>query len=61
MFDAVDENTVDEEQARTVGALYYAMQVGVVIQWLLDPDNAPTPDDLVTGLRAIAKQATDHD
>ncbi|TDD56119.1 TetR/AcrR family transcriptional regulator [Saccharopolyspora elongata] len=61
MFDAVDENTVDEEQARTVGALYYAMQVGVVIQWLLDPDNAPTPDDLVTGLRAIAKQATEHD
>lgn len=59
LFDAVDEATVSDEQARTVGALYYAMQVGVAIQWLVDPDNAPTADDLVTGLRAIVEQVTD--
>ncbi|GAA2797901.1 TetR/AcrR family transcriptional regulator [Saccharopolyspora taberi] len=61
MFDAVDEDTVDEEQARTVGALYYAIQAGVAIQWLLDPDNAPTADDLVAGLRAITARAAADD
>ncbi|MGP4020867.1 TetR/AcrR family transcriptional regulator [Saccharopolyspora sp. 5N708] len=59
MFENVDEATVDDEQARTTGALYYAMLVGVVVQWLIDPDHAPSPEDLVTGLRSIIDQATE--
>ncbi|MER7078384.1 transcriptional regulator, TetR family [Saccharopolyspora kobensis] len=60
MFEGVDEDTVSEEQARTVGSLYYAIQAGVVIQWLIDPDSAPSADDIVAGLRAIAAKAAEE-
>jgi hypothetical protein len=54
MFDAVDESTVDERLERTLGAFYYSLTVGLVVQWLLDPDNAPTAEDLTEALRTIA-------
>ena len=54
MFEGVDESTVDERQERTLGAFYYSLIVGLVIQWLLDPDSAPTAEDLAESLRTIA-------
>ncbi|MER7015152.1 TetR/AcrR family transcriptional regulator [Saccharopolyspora sp. NPDC000359] len=60
MFDGVDEDTVSDEEARSVGALYYAIQAGVVMQWLIDPDGAPKAEDLVAGLRAIAAKAVEE-
>jgi AcrR family transcriptional regulator len=54
MFEAVDESTVDERQERTLGAFYYSLTVGLVVQWLLDPDNAPTAEDVAEALRTIA-------
>jgi AcrR family transcriptional regulator len=54
MFDAVDEETVDERQERTLGALYYSLTVGLVVQWLVDPDAAPRASDLAEALRTIA-------
>lgn len=60
MFDGVDEDAVSDEQARTIGAVYYAIQAGVVLQWLIDPDSAPTADDIVAGLRALAAKAAEE-
>jgi hypothetical protein len=54
MFEGVEEGTVDERQERTLGSFYYSLTVGLVIQWLLDPDNAPTAEDLAEVLRTIA-------
>jgi AcrR family transcriptional regulator len=54
MFEGVDEDTVTPEQERALGSFYYCLVAGLVIQWLLDPDNAPTAEDLAEALRTIA-------
>jgi AcrR family transcriptional regulator len=54
MFDGVDEDTVDERQERTLGAFYYSLTVGMAVQWLLDPEGAPTAEDVAEALRTIA-------
>ncbi len=54
MLQQVDESAVDEKTARTVGSFYYALQVGVLAQWLVDPEHAPSSRDLAEGLQAIA-------
>jgi AcrR family transcriptional regulator len=54
MFDAVDEETVDEHQERTLGAFYYSLTIGLVVQWLIDPASAPTADDIAEALQMIA-------
>lgn len=36
------------------GAIQFALITGVMTQHLIDPDRAPTADDVITGLRAIA-------
>jgi AcrR family transcriptional regulator len=53
MFDAVDEDTVDEHQERTLGAFYYSLTVGLLVQWLIDPDSAPTARDITDALQTI--------
>lgn len=59
MFDAVDEDSVDERQERTLGAFYYSLTVGLVVQWLVDPDSAPRANDIAEALTTIsAKIAT---
>jgi AcrR family transcriptional regulator len=60
MFEGVDEDTVDGRQERTLGSFYYCLTAGLVIQWLLDPDNAPTAEDLAEALRAIAEKISDE-
>lgn len=39
-------------RARTVGAFYQALLLGVMAQWLVDPERAPTGRDLGAALRA---------
>jgi AcrR family transcriptional regulator len=39
---------------RAVGAFHYALMTGVIAQWLIDPDRAPTAKDLTRALRLIA-------
>jgi AcrR family transcriptional regulator len=43
----------DPEKARVAGLLYQALVAGVMIQWMVDPETAPSAKDLTQGLRAI--------
>lgn len=44
----------DPETRRLLGGLYQAILGGLVVQWLVDPDNAPTGKDLVAALALAA-------
>jgi AcrR family transcriptional regulator len=50
----VAEATLAEETVRTLGAVQSALVAGVMMQWLTDPDNAPTAAEITRGLRALA-------
>jgi AcrR family transcriptional regulator len=52
----LDPDGDDHRVARAVGSLHQALLSGVLIQWLIDPDRAPSAADLATALRAIARQ-----
>jgi len=43
-----------DEQARAVGSLHQALVSGLLVQWLIDPDRAPSPADLAAAMAAIA-------
>lgn len=43
----------DPEKARVAGLLCQALATGVMIQWMVDPDTAPTADDLTEGLKVL--------
>jgi AcrR family transcriptional regulator len=53
----VAEEDVSAEAARTLGSVYSALLSGVMMQWLLDPEAAPSGADVVAGLRAMAALA----
>jgi AcrR family transcriptional regulator len=48
----------DDEQARAIGSLHQALVSGIVVQWLIDPERAPSAADLGQALQAIAGQIT---
>ncbi|MCQ4044568.1 TetR/AcrR family transcriptional regulator [Streptantibioticus rubrisoli] len=54
LFLGVDQSTLDEQQSRTVGSFYYALLNGVMVQWMIDPDSAPSASDLAEALRTIS-------
>jgi hypothetical protein len=39
---------------RAVGSFYLALLNGLMVQWLLDPERAPTGHDVAEALRGIA-------
>ncbi|MEU2242160.1 TetR/AcrR family transcriptional regulator [Streptomyces sp. NPDC018338] len=43
----------DPEKARVAGLLCQALATGVMIQWMVDPDTAPSADDLTEGLKVL--------
>ncbi|SEC42735.1 TetR/AcrR family transcriptional regulator [Streptomyces sp. TLI_105] len=43
----------DPEKARVAGLLCQALATGVMIQWMVDPDTAPSADDLTAGLKVL--------
>src|SRR5262249_2291649 len=53
LFGNIDA-AVDEKKAWTLGAFYQALMSGVMVQWLTDPERAPSGHDLVEALRMIA-------
>jgi|Tabmets5t2r1_1033131.scaffolds.fasta_scaffold02495_4 AcrR family transcriptional regulator len=52
LFHGLDP-ALDEKQARVVGSFYLALLPGVMAQWLIDPEHAPTGHDLAEALRTI--------
>ncbi len=44
----------DERLAYAVGSIHQALLSGVLVQWMIDPDAAPSAADLTLGLRTIA-------
>jgi AcrR family transcriptional regulator len=55
LFGTVDEDT-GHATARAVGSFYQALVTGVMVQWLIDPEHAPSGHDLAVALREIARQ-----
>jgi AcrR family transcriptional regulator len=45
--------TLDQQKAWTVGSFYLALLSGVMAQWLIDPEHAPSGRDLAQALRTI--------
>jgi AcrR family transcriptional regulator len=54
----IPEETLDSQSERTVGALQLALMSGVVMQWLIDPDHAPSGRDITDGLVGLAAHIT---
>jgi hypothetical protein len=48
---------VDDESALAVGSLGLALVNGLVLQWLVDPDRAPSGREVAAALRAVATSA----
>jgi AcrR family transcriptional regulator len=53
LFQNLEESAVDERLARTVGSFYLALMSGLIVQWLVDPERAPSGSDLTEALRTI--------
>ena len=47
------DGAVEGHKAWAVGSLHQALLSGVLVQWLIDPDHAPTGSDLAYGLKTI--------
>ncbi|GAB2871585.1 TetR family transcriptional regulator [Streptomyces mayteni] len=54
--DAETDPEVDERTARAIGSVHMALTIGLIHQWLVDPERAPDADELALGLRAIANR-----
>jgi len=54
MLTRTAEDQLDEATVRTVGSVQMALMSGVIVQWLVDPATAPSPEQIVAGLRALA-------
>jgi AcrR family transcriptional regulator len=49
------EDQLDDATVRTVGAVQMALMSGILTQWFTDPANAPGPEQIVAGIRGLAK------
>jgi AcrR family transcriptional regulator len=47
------DGAVEEHKAWAVGSLHQALLSGVIVQWLIDPEHAPSGSDLAYALRTI--------
>ncbi|MDT7701381.1 MAG: hypothetical protein QOJ30_3706 [Pseudonocardiales bacterium] len=54
MFHALPEDPdAADRQGHVLGSFYQALLTGVMMQWLLDPQNAPTGTDISEALRLL--------
>jgi AcrR family transcriptional regulator len=53
LFQGTDESMVDERVAQTVGSFYVALMSGLITQWLLDAQRAPSGGAMAEALRKI--------
>jgi AcrR family transcriptional regulator len=47
-----------DDDARAIGSLHQALLSGVLVQWLMDPERAPSAADLARALVAITSRVT---
>ena len=47
------EDTLDDETVHSIGSVQMALMSGVMVQWLVDPEHAPRPEQIAAGLRAL--------
>lgn len=50
----LDTEGISTDAVSKVGMVYHALLTGVMAQWLVDPDHAPSADDLTEGMHTIA-------
>lgn len=55
----IAEDTLDGEAERTLGSVQLALMSGILVQWLIDPDQAPAERDIVEGLLGLAGYLSD--
>ena len=48
----------EDEDGRAIGSLHQALLSGVLVQWLMDPERAPSAADLARGLLAITNHVS---
>ena len=53
LFDGTER---DEDTGRKLGTLYQALLAGVAVQWLVNPDHAPSPHDLADAIRILGAE-----
>jgi AcrR family transcriptional regulator len=53
-------STAGEESARAVGSFHLALLNGLMVQWLLDPERAPSGHDMSEALRTILESVRPH-
>jgi AcrR family transcriptional regulator len=58
LLTGADEATVDDATTRSLGSVQMALMSGLMVQWLADPEQAPSAEDVVAGLRALAAVVT---
>jgi AcrR family transcriptional regulator len=51
----------DQETLRAVGSLFQGLISGILVQWLIDPDRAPSAADLVLALQAVTSRINTSD
>ena len=56
----VAENTLDGPAERALGSVQLALMSGFLVQWLIDPDNAPSERDIAEGVLRLAAHLGDQ-
>jgi hypothetical protein len=56
----VAEDTLDGPAERALGSVQLALMSGFLVQWLIDPGNAPTERDIADGVLRLAAHLGDR-
>ena len=54
MFLNLEESTISDHTARTIGTFLHVLLSGLILQWLIDPASALSAKDLTEALRSTA-------
>ncbi|MFE5026145.1 TetR/AcrR family transcriptional regulator [Streptomyces sp. NPDC056656] len=57
MFMGGEEPPADDPSVDTLGKFYMALMSGIIAQYMLDPETAPTADELTEGVRQLMAAA----
>jgi AcrR family transcriptional regulator len=58
LFGSTTGAAASDEERRLLGGLYQAILAGLVMQWLIDPQNAPAGADIVAALELAARRVS---